>query len=127
MKNTAVMRTGMGMTLNREPLPKKRMNASLTMGTGLPPVATRAMPRKMFIVARVTRNGSIRPLTMITPLTAPSATAMRRHSARAARTGIPAPSIMAKPTPTIAAVPPTDRSRPPRVMTKVIPKAVIAT
>ena len=91
-----------------------------------PPERTRAKPRIMKLDARVPTNELIRPTVVRSPLPTPSA----RPTASAARN----PSVgelvfasLAAMIPATAKIAPTERSKPPAMMTSVAAQAMIPT
>src|SRR4051812_40197842 len=108
-----------------EPKATKAPGRPVSPLTGAPPVMRNTMPRTSTMVPSVVMNG----LTLRNAITRPFASPTAAPAAIPATTpaAIPASSItMAAMHPDSAAVEPTERSKPPPTMTKVMPMAMTA-
>src|SRR5262245_34393892 len=93
--------------------------------TGAPPVMRKTRPRTSTMVPSVVMNGLTPSLAMIRPLTSPTAAPATMPASTPA--AIPNFTItMAATQPANATVDPTDRSKPPPTITKVMPIAITA-
>src|SRR5262245_59612829 len=93
--------------------------------TGAPPVIRNTTPRTSTMVPRVVMKGLTLSQAMVTPLTRPTSAPAAIPAATPA--AIPASSItMLATQPDSAAVEPTERSKPPPMITKVMPRAITA-
>src|SRR5215510_5118233 len=106
----------------------KAMNApgsTVSCGTGAPPVTRNTTPRTSTMVPSVVMKGLTLRNAMMSPLASPTAAPARIPAATPA--AIPASSMtMAATQPASATVEPTERSKPPPTMTKVMPMAMTA-
>src|ERR671912_29107 len=124
---TSIRITGSGTKPKRSPLPKERIGPGIGL-SGTPPEITRASPRAALSMARVAINGGRLPKVISSPLIRPAEAPAPTPSARARGSGRLATAV-AQPK-TIPASPstlPTERSMPPETITKVWPRAMMAT
>ena len=114
-------------------MPRKRSEPKATKApgrpvsplTGAPPVMRNTTPRTSTMVPSVVMNGLTLRNAITRPLASPTAAPAAIPAATPA--AMPASSItMAATQPDSAAVEPTDRSKPPPTMTKVMPMAITA-
>src|SRR5262245_15464587 len=108
-----------------EPKATNALGSPLSPLTGAPPVMRKTTPRTRTMVPSVVMNGLTLRKAMTTPLASPTAAPAMMPAATPA--AIPASSMtMLAMQPESAAVEPTERSKPPPTITKVIPMAITA-